>query len=142
MPEHLVAKTDILIHASAAQVWKALTDPALIKQYLHGTDTKTDWVVGSPITFSGEWQGKSYVDKGQILENQHETLLQFTHWSSLSGLPDLPENYYIVTFHLLSEDGGTRLTVTQDPVPNEKAREGSEKSWNGVLATMKKILEG
>ncbi|HXN57096.1 MAG TPA: SRPBCC domain-containing protein, partial [Candidatus Angelobacter sp.] len=58
------AEKRITINGSVDAVWDALTKPELVKQYLHGTNMKTDWKVGSPITWSGEWKGKPYQDKG------------------------------------------------------------------------------
>ncbi|MGO4433808.1 SRPBCC domain-containing protein [Paenarthrobacter sp. RAF9] len=52
------------IPANRQKVWEALTDPALIKQYFLGTNVETTWRVGDPITYSGEYNGKSYEDKG------------------------------------------------------------------------------
>ena len=67
-----VAKAEIEINASKENVWHALTDPEMIKQYLFGTTVTTDWKVGSPITYQGEWEGKKYEDKGKILEFEKE----------------------------------------------------------------------
>ncbi len=40
------------------------------------------WVkVGSPILYRGEWHGKLFEDKGQILEIEPEKRLVSTHWS-------------------------------------------------------------
>jgi uncharacterized protein YndB with AHSA1/START domain len=39
----------VVVDAPRAKVWDALTNPAKVKQYLHGTDMATDWMVGSPI---------------------------------------------------------------------------------------------
>ena len=63
-----IAKVTTTINAPPSKVWDALTKPALIKRYLFGTEVTTDWKVGSPITYRGEWQGKTYEDKGKILE--------------------------------------------------------------------------
>ena len=57
MKDTLIAQTSISVDASAAQVWKALTTPRLVKKYLMGTDVATDWKEGSPITYSGEYEG-------------------------------------------------------------------------------------
>ncbi|MDR3634228.1 MAG: SRPBCC domain-containing protein [Isosphaeraceae bacterium] len=43
------AITTVVINAPRAKVWDALTNPARVKQYLHGTDLSTDSTVGSPI---------------------------------------------------------------------------------------------
>ncbi len=55
-----------------AKVWDALTDPAKSEQCLLGTHMSTDWEVGGPIAWTGEWKGRSYVDKGTVLEFEPE----------------------------------------------------------------------
>ena len=54
-----------LMESNPAEVWDALTDPEKIRQYYLGADVTTDWKVGSPITWRGEWEGKTYSDKGR-----------------------------------------------------------------------------
>lgn len=141
MNEKYVAKVTIDIDAPKAKVWEALTEPELIKQYLFGTQVVTDWQVDSPITYKGTWEGKPYEDKGIVLENEPESLLVSTFWSSLSGVPDLPENYQTVRYELSSEDGGTRLTLTQDNNATREDAEHSEQNWNMVLEGLKNLLE-
>src|SRR5262249_35266006 len=111
------------VDAPPKDVWDALTRPELVKQYLFGTDMKTTLQVGSPITFSGTWEGKSYEDGGTVLEVTPLVRLKYTYWSSMSGLPRTPEREQIVSFDLLAQSGGTRLTLTQSNFPSEQARE-------------------
>ena len=59
----------VTIDAPRAKVWDALTNPAKVKQYMHGTNLSTDWKVGSPIAWKGEWKGQSYVDKAPFLSS-------------------------------------------------------------------------
>src|SRR4030081_526895 len=98
---NLVATAQIDIAATTSQVWNALTDPAQIKRYLFGTEVESDWQPGSPIIWRGEYQGKAFQDKGEILENEPYHRLTLTHFSPLSGLPDQPENYHTVTYELV-----------------------------------------
>jgi uncharacterized protein YndB with AHSA1/START domain len=141
MNDKLTATAKTTIHASASKVWDALTKPELIKQYLFGADVISDWKVGSPITYKGEWEGKSFEDKGKILKLEPEKLLMSTHWSPLSGVPDTPENYHTVTYKLSEKNGGTDVTITQDNNANEEERVHSEQNWKTVLDGMKKLLE-
>lgn len=67
MNNSFVAETQVTIHAPVDAVWRALTEPELVKQYLYGTQVETDWQVGSPITWRGEWKGQPYEDKGEVL---------------------------------------------------------------------------
>lgn len=141
MNDKLTATAKTTIHAPASKVWEALTKPELIKQYLFGTDVISDWKVGSPIVYKGEWEGKSFEDKGKILKLEPKKLLMSTHWSPLSGVPDTPENYHTVTYQLSEKNGGTDVTITQDNNANEEERVHSEQNWKTVLDGMKKLLE-
>lgn len=141
MNKALIAKQSIIIKAPADKVWDALINPKMIKQYLFGTDAVSDWKVGSPITYRGAWQGKSYEDKGTVLDIVPGRVLKTTFWSSLAGLPDAPEHYKKITYALAPINGGTRLTVTQDNNATEEAREHSEQNWKMVLGKLKELLE-
>lgn len=124
-----------------SKVWQSLVNPEIIKQYLFDTEVTTDWKVGSPIIYKGEWQGKAFVDKGEILKIEPEKMLMSTHWSPLSGVPDTPANYHTVTYILSERGDGTEVTITQDNNSTEEEKEHSEQNWKTVLANMKKLLE-
>ncbi|MBI3579762.1 MAG: SRPBCC domain-containing protein [Ignavibacteriales bacterium] len=141
MSTTFIAKAAITINAPAAKVWHALTNPELIKQYLFGTEVTTDWQPGSSITYRGVWKGKTYEDKGKILQVDPEKLLVSTFWSSLSGVPDLPEHYKTITYKLSAEGKGTKITLTQDNNANQQEAQHSEENWKMVLNALKQLLE-
>jgi uncharacterized protein YndB with AHSA1/START domain len=141
MPTDLSTRTSVVIDASAAEVWRALTTPSLIKRWFFGVDTYTDWKVGSAIVHTGEWQGKSYEDKGTIVRFDPEKALVHTHWSDLSGLPDRPDNYQEVTWTLVERDEKTELTVAEKNLPSQQAKAVSDTSWTTVLQNLKQLLE-
>jgi uncharacterized protein YndB with AHSA1/START domain len=139
--ETLTLKTKITFDAPISKVWQGITDPAIVKQYFFGTNLKSDWKVGSRITFSGEWDGKTYEDGGTILEIDAPKLLKYTYWSSMSGTEDRPENYNNITSELRENEGVTTLTITQEGVKNHEALEHSEHNWQSVFEGLKKILK-
>jgi uncharacterized protein YndB with AHSA1/START domain len=141
METKLVAKASTTINAPASKVWEALTKPQLIKQYMFGSDVVTDWKVGSPIIYKGEWQGKPYEDKGMVLQVEPGKKLVSTHWSPLSGVPDSPENYHTLTYALSEHNGHTDVTLTQDNNASEGEKAESEQNWNMMLAGLKKVAE-
>jgi uncharacterized protein YndB with AHSA1/START domain len=141
MKTGITGKASAIIDAPAGKVWEALTRPEIIKQYFFNTDIHTDWKVGGPIRFTGEWQGKSYEDRGTVLAFETNRRISYTYWSSMSGIEDLPENYVTVTYKLSEEQGKTRLEITQDNIPDEKTKEHSEENWNKVLNNLKQLLE-
>jgi uncharacterized protein YndB with AHSA1/START domain len=133
-----VAETDI--NASAAQVWGVLTDPAKLKELWFGAEVETDWQVGSPITWSGEWEGKPYQDKGEILEIEPSRLLKLTHFSPLTGQPDVPENYHTLTYELTGNEA-THLKLTQDNNATEDEAKHSQGMWEMLVAKVKEAAE-
>lgn len=141
MTSKFIAKVNRTIHATPARVWQALTDPAEIKEYLFGTDTQTDWKKGSPITYTGVWQGKPYEDKGVIKDIEPEKLLHTTYLSGMSGKEDIPENYANVVYTLEKSGDDTILTLTQDNIDSEEGKKHMEDNWAMVLDGLKKTVE-
>lgn len=142
MTDSFVAEKSITIDAPAAAVWQALTDPEKIREYMHGTTVATDWKVGSPITWSGEWKGNAYEDKGVVLAFEPQKVLSTTYWSSMSGKEDKPENYYRVTYTLDASGDTTTLTLQQDGNESQDAADAmAENNWGPVLASLKGVAE-
>jgi uncharacterized protein YndB with AHSA1/START domain len=139
--ENLTLKTTVTFKAPIAEVWNGLTDPAIVKQYFFGTNLASDWKVGSPITFSGEWEGHKYEDGGIILDIDAPRFLKYTYWSSMSGTENKPENYKNIISELSEEDGITTLIITEEGVKSREAAEHSEQNWQTVFEGLKKIIE-
>jgi uncharacterized protein YndB with AHSA1/START domain len=138
----IVSRASIGILAPPAKVWEALTHTEIIRQYMFGADVVSDWEVGAPISFKGVYGGKPYADKGRVLKVEREHRLQYTHFSPLSGKPDLPENYHTVSIELDGQQhGATVVTLEQDNNPTEALAAHTAKNWQGMLGEMKKVLE-
>jgi uncharacterized protein YndB with AHSA1/START domain len=141
MDQNLIATASIVVNGSSESVWRALVTPEAIKQYMFGTNAVSDWREGSSIVWKGEWQGRSYEDKGVILQLRPPKTLQYSHFSPLSGLSDEPQNYHTVTIELSGEGTQTRVSLTQDNNATEPEREHSEMNWQAMLAALKAFVE-
>lgn len=139
--DDFVARASVDIKAPPQDVWKALTDPELIAQYMFGTKVVAEWRQGGPISWKGEWEGKPYEDKGEVLKLEPPSLLQYSHFSPLSGLPDLPENYHTVTIELTERGDQTRVSLSQDNNPTQEVRNHSQENWQGMLQGLKEVVE-
>jgi uncharacterized protein YndB with AHSA1/START domain len=139
--EKFDTSASIIIDVDPAIVWDAITNPEIIKQYFFGVEVESDWKVGSPITYKGQWEGKEFVDKGNIIKSEPEKLLLVNYWTSFSGLEDSLENYQNVAYKLEKADHGTKLTIEQDGIPSQESADSSKKNWEATLAEMKKVLE-
>ncbi len=142
MNRELRVSKNIIINAEAAQVWDALINPEKIKVYLFGTETISDWKVGSDIIFQGEYNGQQYKDKGNVLVNKTNELLQYNYWSGFSGLEDIESNYSIVTYKIESlENNKVKFTWTQEGFANETGQQHSENGLPGMLEQIKTLVE-
>lgn len=141
MSQQTVARVSTLINAPVVDVWEALVTPGVIKRYMFGATVISDWHEGSPIVWQGEWEGQKYEDRGKILTIEPFRVLSYSHFSSLSGAPDVPENYHTVTIELAQEGESTRVALTQDNNESEGARKQSEENWTRMLEGLKKVVE-
>ena len=128
------------IHAPIQSVWDAWTKPELLKQFFFGTDMETDWRVGGPIYFRGSWDGKSYEDKGTVLSWNPMKDFSYDYWSSMSGTPDVPENYMTISFHFEEVSDGTQMTLVQSNVASQKQADDSTGNWSMVTDLLEKFL--
>jgi uncharacterized protein YndB with AHSA1/START domain len=141
MAENLTATASTTIDAPTSEVWEALVTPEAIKEYMFGTNVTSEWREGSRIVWKGEWQGREYEDKGVILKYEPDRVLQYSHFSPLSGVPDVQENYHTVTIKLDDAGERTRVVLTQDKNATEEEREHSQKNWEMMLKGLKKYVE-
>jgi uncharacterized protein YndB with AHSA1/START domain len=141
MTNTLTLNTSISINAPKSKVWMALIDPEEVKKYFFGTVLKSDWKVDSAITFSGEWEGKPYLDKGIILQIEKEKILKYNYWSSFSGTEDKPENYATIIYRLEEKAGQTTIFISQDSIKSKEALDHSEQNWQMIMKSLKELLE-
>ncbi|MFL5731080.1 MAG: SRPBCC domain-containing protein [Cytophagaceae bacterium] len=141
MKNQFTGRVSAEINAETHKVWDALTNPELIRQYFFGTNAVSDWKVGSPLYFRGTWEGKSYEDKGTILQSEPGKIFKYNYWSSMSGIEDKPENYVDVSYVLESKGKKTQLTIIQENIPSDEMRKHSETNWGMVIDGLKKVVE-
>lgn len=136
------SQTSIEINAAADQVWEVLVNPDFVEKYLHGTTMQANWRGGGDITWSGEWKGQSYVDKGTVLIYVPYKIIKTTHWSPMSGKEDKPENYHQVTYELKENNGKTTLTLTQGNSPTQQDADSMiANGWKPITQEIKSLTE-
>jgi uncharacterized protein YndB with AHSA1/START domain len=111
------------------KVWKALVDQESLRQFMMGADVISDWKDGSFIVWKGVVNGANYEDKGTVLKIIPEHMVQYSHYSKLSGKPDLPENYHIVAITL--SDRGEHTLVSLSQMNNASEAELRHNEWVG-----------
>ena len=141
MSDDFTAVASTSISAPAEVVWDAFLNPEAVQLFMFGARVTSDWHEGHPIKWSGTWKGKRYEDKGTVLRVKPLRLLQFSHFSTLSGKPDRPENYHIVTIELTAQDHHTDVKITQERNDSRETKVRSEENWNAMLSSLKNLLD-
>jgi uncharacterized protein YndB with AHSA1/START domain len=142
MDKNLIASSNINIKSTPEKVWGVLTNPENIKEYLFGTEVLTDWNIGSPIVFQGEYNGQQYKDKGNIIENKKNELIKYDYWSGFSGLEDKPENYSLVTYKIEKlDDNSLKFTWHQQGFSSEEGKCHTEQGLQSMLEKIKELAE-
>jgi uncharacterized protein YndB with AHSA1/START domain len=134
------AQTDVA--AAPERVWAALTEPEQIAVYMQGSKVTTTWDVGSPITWDGEYDGRGYQDKGEVLTYDEPNVLSVTHYSPMMGQPDEPENYHTLVYTLTADGDGTHLELTQDGNESQEQADQFSQNWQGMIDGLKAHVEG
>ncbi len=140
--ENVFRKT-ITIQSSPSTVWKALTTSELMKPWMSETeiDIITTWQVGSPMIIRGKLSRIAFENNGVVLQFETDKILQYSHLSSLSKIPNEPQNYSIVEFRLISIEDQTELTVTVSNFPTEVIYKHLAFYWNITPGILKKQIE-
>ncbi len=144
---HLMTKAELtkslLIAAPINKVWNVVTSPASISKWMleEEMSVESEWEVGSPIVFKRNLYKVVYDDKGAVLKIEKEKIFQYSHWSKVMRLPDVPENYSIITFTFEPKNNNTILTVKHLNLIAETAYEHANFYWNTALYIIKKMSE-
>lgn len=100
----------------------------------------TDWAVGHPITIKGFHHGP-FVNQGTVMQFDPGRTLRYNHLSSVSCLPDLVENYTVMTFRLSWNDRQSSLSIHIENFPTETIYRHLNFYWAGTLFILKQLIE-
>lgn len=103
----------------------------------------TTWEIGSPITINvREVSYKTaFQNTGVVLQFLKNRVLEYRYLSSLSQLPDQPENYTICRFTLLQVESHTLLELDLTNFPTESHYKHVDFYWTITLDVLKRFLE-
>ena len=110
------------------RIWRALTQPHLIEEWLMKNDFKP--VVGDQFTLSGDWGSV----EGRVLDVEASRSLSYT-WEAF-GLES------VVTWTLTPTSAGTHLRMEQSGFRPDQSRfhQGAQTSWPQFLAKLEQVV--
>ena len=117
------------------KVWRALTQPLLIEEWLMKNDFEP--VVGHNFNLSGEWGG--VLDCEVLAVEQDRTLAYTWNFKHEDAAYDLRS---VVTFTLAPTNAGTRLRMEQTGFQPDQPRyyHGARAGWPRFLAALEQLL--
>lgn len=131
----------IRINASIQKVWDTITKPEKVKLWQFGSDLITTWEVGTKIEFITEWEGTIFKQWGKVLEIESNNLLKYNLFAPRPDLEDKPENYFIMSYVLTSENLQTKLEIIQEDNRPNAVQEEPQGEENPILKSLKDIAE-
>jgi len=136
------AEQSIRINASPTLLWEVLTNPDYTEKYMYNCRVKTDWEIGSEITWKGNFRGYNAFQKGEVLEYDPISHLKYTTFDPNYGLEDKPENYIHVGYHVHKSGDESLLTVDNETFDGDDKRlEHIKQGWETVLKGIKEVAE-
>jgi uncharacterized protein YndB with AHSA1/START domain len=131
----------VLIKATAQQIWDAITKPEFTSQYFYGARVQTTGVAGTPMRYVAP-DGEAVWGDEVILESDPPRRL-VVPWRSLydDELADEPRSR--ITWQIEDQDGGVcLLTATHDQLAGspKTAASVSGIGWTTVLSGLKTRL--
>lgn len=134
----------VAINSTPAKIWAALTETSQMIKWLGDPEMQlevhTTWEIGTAIRILGFHHVK-FENKGVVLAYEPERRLSYSHLSSVSRLPDTPENYTILEFLLRPTERHTEVTLNIENFQTDLIRKHLEFYWRTTLETVKKYVE-
>ncbi|MCK9552474.1 SRPBCC family protein [Aquamicrobium sp.] len=121
--------------------WSALIDPAKVQQYMFGAQVESSGVVGGPISYRYEWEGKVFFDRGTITALEPPRLLAMTVARETDSGHAVPDGHNTLAFEVRSEADGCRVLIRQGNNPTQELADRSKQNWDVVLGQLGDFLK-
>ena len=120
--------------------WSALIDPAKVRQYMFGAQVESSGIVGGPISYRYEWEGKVFFDRGTITALEPPRLLAMTVARETDSGHAVPDGHNTLAFEVRPEGNGCRVLIRQGNNPSQELADRSKQNWDVVLGQLGEFL--
>jgi uncharacterized protein YndB with AHSA1/START domain len=139
---HPEVRASIEIAAPPAKVWRALTEPALLDQWLGGA-AKVDLPAGAySYGWTYEVEGRRVAGgPTRIIEMvEHRRLV--TDWPDWRGDPDKPSTRITWELEPLADGTRTRVTMRHTGFEHPVDRSDYQQGWDDFLQALRRVAQG
>ena len=128
--------------AGPAKVWRAITEPEMLKQWMAPSDAFKVPVAEADVRVGGRYHIVMNAPDGEVHDVSgvyreivpNKKLVYTWAWKST------PERQSVVTIELRAAGSGTELTLRHEQFADEEARDHHQQGWNGCLDRLEKVF--
>ena len=127
----------IFVRATPDQIWRAIIDPEMTRDYYYGTEIKSNWTPGA--RWTSEAGDETYLE-GEILEVEvPRRLVQSFHvaWPDDDAFKDAPST---VTWEITPMGDASSIRIVHEGM-GQATRDYVEDGWGLILSGLKTLLE-
>jgi uncharacterized protein YndB with AHSA1/START domain len=124
-------------NAPLADLYRAWTDPAELKQWFAAGPTQTPDLAEVDLQVGGKYRmgmrnadGELHVATDSFREIKPEEKLVYS-WSWEASPEEAPETLVTIEFHKV--EGGTEVSLRHEQFPDEEARDSHRDGWEGIF---------
>lgn len=133
----------VQINAPVEKVWKVISDPEHMQRWMLDETVEVSYAptIGAPIIIRGSLHGDPFENRGNVTVFDPPSRFGYTHLSSISALPDVPESYSTLNFHCVPLAQSTRLTLEISNFPTASIYHHLAFYWKVTLHVIKNMAE-
>ena len=128
--------------AGPAKVWRAITEPEMLKQWMAPSDVFKVPVAEADVRVGGRYHIVMNAPDGEVHDVSgvyreivpNKKLVYTWAWKST------PERQSVVTIELRAAGSGTELTLRHEQFADADARDHHQQGWMGCLARLEKAV--
>ena len=128
--------------AGPAKVWRAITEPEMLKQWMAPSDAFKVPVAETDVRVGGRYHIVMNAPDGEVHDVSgvyreivpNKKLVYTWAWKST------PERQSVVTIELRAAGSGTELTLRHEQFADADARDHHQQGWMGCLARLEKAV--
>jgi uncharacterized protein YndB with AHSA1/START domain len=142
MKNRSIITRKLILPASLPEVWDALVNPVKTKLFMFNCEVNSNWQIGSPIVWKGNYEGYESGERGIVLEFEVGKKLKYTSFDPNFGLADTEENTLHISYDLSARGDSTELITTIENFNGDSQRDSHlAAGWDSiVLPALTKLL--
>jgi uncharacterized protein YndB with AHSA1/START domain len=129
------------LDASPDKVWRAITEPQFLKQWMAPSDAFRIPVAETDVKVGGRYHIVMHAPDGEVHDVSgvyrevvpNRKLVYTWAWKTT------PERESVVTIELRAAGKGTELTLRHEQFADAEARDHHQQGWTGCLARLEKV---